>query len=670
MLFKKILIANRGEIACRIVKTAKKMGMMTVAVYSEIDAHALHVQMADESICIGPAPSADSYLNAEKIIQAAKNSGAQAIHPGYGFLSEDADFAELCQQNQIVFVGPPASAIRAMGDKELAKTTMTAAKVPVVPGYQGDMSDQNALKKVIQSIGLPVLIKASAGGGGKGMRLVQDLQHLNEAITGAIREAKASFGDDRVFIEKYLARSRHVEVQILFDQYGQGIYLFDRDCSIQRRHQKVIEEAPAPGLRDSTRKKMAETALRAGAAIQYTSTGTIEFLVDENENFYFMEMNTRLQVEHAVTEMICGIDLVEWQLRIAAGEKINFKQNDIVVRGHAIEARLYAENPRKNFMPSPGILRFFHLPEATPTRRIDSGFQSGDPVSMYYDPLLAKIIAWGESREQAILSLQMMLSKTAVLGIQTNEELLYSIISHKQFNAGFLYTCFIAEHEKELLKILEPPPAVLVFAAISLRRQQKQQWQKYRQQTEDKNSPWLIADDWRLFKTPSSQVDDWDGRVIIWLQEKCYQISIHGTKPEYQLDWHDTKINVNIIEEHKNELVLKINNQIKHAVVVDGKEAVTVFYEGSPWFFSLRKPFQDIQSDSNHPSIQAPMPGTVVEIFVQEDQSVEAGESLLVIEAMKMEHVISAMRSGTVSKIFYKKGDRVHEGAQLIVFEP
>lgn len=674
MSFKKILIANRGEIACRIIKTAKKMGILTVAVYSEIDANALHVQMADECIGIGPAPSVDSYLNAEKIIQAAITSGAQAIHPGYGFLSEDADFAQLCLQNHIVFVGPPPAAIRVMGDKELAKTTMTAAGVPVVPGYQGDMSDQNALQKVVQSIGLPVLIKASAGGGGKGMRLVQDLQHLSEAINGAIREAKSSFGDDRVFIEKYLARSRHVEVQILFDQYGQGFYLFDRDCSIQRRHQKIIEEAPAPGLRDSTRKKMAETALRAGTAIKYSSTGTIEFLVDENENFYFMEMNTRLQVEHPVTEMICGIDLVEWQLRIAAGEKIKFKQKDIKAHGHAIEARLYAENPQKNFMPSAGVLEFFHLPEATERQRVDSGFLSGDQVSVYYDPLLAKLIAWGETRQQAISQLQVMLSQTAVLGIHTNETLLYRIAAHPQFNQGILSTHFISANQEELLKALpEPPPPVLVFAAVSIIQQQTKCWQNYRQQTEDENSPWLLADSWRLFQTPfpfqREGLSQGGTQLVLWFQQKSCQIIIHGTKPDYQLYLNDHKITVTILEEHKNKLILKINTQIEQAIIFVNKEAVTVFYQGCQWLCSSRKLLPETATGKISQGVLAPMPGTLIEILVHEGQSVKPGERLLILEAMKMEHVMNAMQSGTVAKIFYKKGDRVQEGAQLISFD-
>ncbi len=660
MAFKKILIANRGEIACRIIKTAKKMGIKTVAVYSEIDSRALHVQMADESICIGPAASIHSYLNVKKIIQAAKQCDAQAVHPGYGFLSEDADFAQMCEQNQLVFVGPSASAIRIMGDKDLAKKTMTAAKVPVVPGYQGDMTNQSAIRKAIKTIGLPVLIKAGAGGGGKGMRLVEELEQLNSAIDSAMREAKSSFGNDKVFIEKYLSCSRHIEVQILFDQYHQGIYLFDRDCSIQRRHQKIIEEAPAPSLHDSTRKKMAETALRAGAAIQYVSTGTIEFLVDENENFYFMEMNTRLQVEHPVTEMICGLDLVEWQLRIAAGEKIKFKQEDIIPRGHAIEARLYAENPQKNFMPSAGVLQFFHLPPVNEARRIDSGFQNGDRVSVYYDPLLAKLIAWGETRQQAIHGLQNMLSKTAVVGIHTNEELLYRIIAHEQFNQANLSTHFIATNQEELLKVeSEPSMQVLIFAVIGILIQQKKQWQIYRNQTEDNHSPWFIADNWRLFQSSFQQ-------LMLWYQEKFYPIGIENEEPDYQLHINENKIKVSIVEKDKNQLTLKINSQVHSAVLFETKWTITVFYQGSQWFFSLQKPWQDTNLNSSRHNIHAPMPGTLIEIHVQEGQSVKTGEHLLILEAMKMEHVLKATQAGSIKKIFYKKGDQVQEGAQLI----
>lgn len=663
-MFKKLLIANRGEIACRIIKTAQKMHIHTVAVYSEIDANALHVQMADESVCIGPAASALSYLDGEKIIRAALETKAEAIHPGYGFLSEDAEFAQRCEQIGLIFVGPSAAAIRRMGDKSLAKMTMLAANVPVVPGYQEDEIDLAAFKTASQKIGLPVLIKASAGGGGKGMRLVESLDQLENALQSARREAEASFGDSRVFLEKYLSHARHIEVQILFDQYGKGVYLFDRDCSVQRRHQKVIEEAPAYRLSKKTRQRMAETALRAGAAIQYKSTGTLEFLVDEHENFYFMEMNTRLQVEHPVTEMITGLDLVEWQLRIAAGEPLALEQDAIQEHGHAIELRLYAENPQNNFMPSAGTLRFFQLPtESSSAIRVDSGFSQGDGVSIYYDPLLAKLIAWGKNRASAIKTLAKMLSETAVIGIHTNWEMLNHIINNAAFVKGNVSTHFIDEQRKNLLfNGSEPSERVLAAACLALLKQQMQKLQQWRLQSMDAESPWFHHDGWRLFNSDPSII------ISMWTHEKYWQISYKRAGKNIILTWENHEQTVLAEWQDDYNFYLFYQDQKIPAISFIEDNQLTVFCNAKRWEFFLQNPAQPEMNTASSREIYSPMPGTLIEICVQPGQSVAAGERLLIMEAMKMEHTLIAPHPGKIKEIFFSAGDWVKEDSLLLAF--
>ncbi len=659
-MFKKILIANRGEIACRIIRTAKKMGIRTVAVYSEIDAKALHVQMADESVGIGPAVSAASYLDSEKIVHAAQITHAEAIHPGYGFLSEDSEFAERLHQAGLIFIGPPAEAIRIMGDKNLAKSTVVAAGVPVVPGYHAEKIDLTAMKQAVQKIGLPVLIKASAGGGGKGMRLVEKLEQLAEAVQSAQREAQASFGDSRIFVEKYLAHARHIEVQILFDQYGKGIHLFDRDCSIQRRHQKVIEEAPAINLSESTRLQMVNTALRAGEAIHYCNAGTIEFLLDEDESFYFMEMNTRLQVEHPITEMITGLDLVEWQLRIAAGEHLTLNQTDIKIHGHAVEARLYAENPQNNFMPSAGTLRFLQLPdEQLPAIRVDSGVQMHDKVSIYYDPLLAKLVAWGENRPRAIKILQQILNNTAVVGIQTNWTLLNRIAHNPDYLKGKITTHFIADHPAllESPSIAELPDEVIVAACLTILKKQQAELQQFQQQSTDPDSPWFKHDNWRLNQTSSSVITLWQGGKLLSDQPRRWQINVSISNSGWRLQW----------DEHVVELTAQ-NRQEVSALVFPEENQITVFYSGNQWLFSLTNPAATADASQATGNLHAPMPGTLIEICVEPGQAVTAGQRLLVMEAMKMEHALVAPRDGKIQTIFYKPGDRVNEGTELIAF--
>jgi 3-methylcrotonyl-CoA carboxylase alpha subunit len=659
-MLKKLLIANRGEIACRIIRTAKKLNVQTVAIYSEIDATALHVQLADESYCVGPAASTASYLNVEKIITIAKAAQVEAIHPGYGFLSEDAEFAEQCQQAGLIFIGPSAHAIRIMGDKNLAKNTMIAAGVPVAPGYHDEAYDIDTLTAAAKKIGLPVLVKASAGGGGKGMRLVENLEQLATAVESAMREAQASFGDSRIFLEKYLTRARHIEVQILFDQHGHGLTLFDRDCSTQRRHQKVIEEAPAPGLADITRQRMAVTALRAGEAIQYQSAGTIEFLVDENENFYFMEMNTRLQVEHPVTEMITGLDLVEWQLRIASGEKLTLQADKIKARGHAIEARLYAENPQNQFMPSAGALTYFQLPATElPTVRVDNGFNTGDQVSIYYDPLLAKLVAWGEDRRAAINTLQRMLSETAVVGIHTNLTLLHRITENSAFLAGKVNTQFIAEHQQSLLALPEEPPElVLAAAAAVIFQQQRQEITQLQQNNTDIYSPWQMEDGWRA----NTQVLP---SALLWQGQKSWRIAIKISENSWQFQWNQHLLTANLQLPDNNRLLIN-----HHAITYFyDNQQLQLFYSGEQWTFFTLNPAKTADSLAKQPGLQAPMPGTVIEILVKPGQSVQAGERLLVMEAMKMEHTLAAPHAGKIQEIFYQTGDRVSSGSQLLTFE-
>lgn len=662
-MIKKLLIANRGEIACRIIKTAKKLNIQTVAIYSEIDRYALHVQLADESFCVGLAASATSYLNVEKIIRIAQEAQAEAIHPGYGFLSEDAEFAEQCEKAHLIFVGPSAQAIRMMGDKTLAKTTMIAAGVPVIPGYHGETTDFAALKIVAEKMGFPLLVKASAGGGGKGMRLINHLNQLTEAVQGAMREAQASFGDSRVFLEKYLAQARHIEVQILFDQHGHGISLFDRDCSTQRRHQKVVEEAPAPHLTLSTRQKMANTALRAGAAIHYSSTGTIEFLVDENEDFYFMEMNTRLQVEHAVTEMITGLDLIEWQLRIANGEPLTHSQAEIKAHGHAIEARLYAENPQNNFMPSAGVLRHFHLPtEKLPTIRIDSGFITGDQVSIYYDPLLAKLVAWGETRQAAIHTLQAMLNETAVLGIHTNWSLLNRILNHASFIEEKITTNFIPEHQSELLSPPEKmPSAVIAIGCLSVLAEQQRERLKFQPLNADIFSPWRSQDNWRITEPTLPMIS-------FWQSEKNWRVSVKKTENVYQLQWDGQTVDVIPHWHDENKLTLHIHDQKISAIVFMDGLKINIFSVGELWSFDLLNPLTPTDARRASYELSAPMPGTLVEIYVKPGQIVAAGERLLIMEAMKMEHALLAPRAGKIQTICHNPGDRINEGAQLIIF--
>ena len=498
-MFDAVLIANRGEIACRVIRTLKRLGIRAIAVYSDADQGALHVVQADQAIRIGPAPASESYLRADAILDAARRAGAQAIHPGYGFLAENAGFARACRDAGLIFIGPSPEAIETMGAKDRAKAVAAAAEVPLVPGHHGGAQDDASLLEAAHELGFPVLLKAVAGGGGKGMRVVARPDEFAAALEGARREAQAAFGDERMLLERYLDAPRHIEVQVFGDRHGQVVHLFERDCSVQRRHQKVLEEAPAPGISAQQRAALGATAVRLARAIDYTGAGTIEFLMDQSGAFYFMEMNTRLQVEHPVTEMITGLDLVEWQLRVAAGERLPLSQKEIALAGHAIEGRLYAEDPEHGFLPSTGTLAHARLPASGPSVRVETGVRAGDRISPFYDPMLAKIVVWGPDRAAALRRLRGALFDTEVVGLSTNLEFLARVVDHDAFASGAVATAFVDDHAAELLAPA-PPPDERAFAIASL-------WLLCRQRREavaaavagaDPHSPWHRVDGWRL----------------------------------------------------------------------------------------------------------------------------------------------------------------------------
>ncbi|MDA8786070.1 acetyl/propionyl/methylcrotonyl-CoA carboxylase subunit alpha [Porticoccaceae bacterium] len=630
-MFDKILIANRGEIACRIIKTARAMGVATVAVYSEADRNALHVQMADESVFIGPSPSTESYLLGDKIIQAALETGAEAIHPGYGFLSENAAFCRQCETNNLVFIGPPVESILAMGSKSAAKTIMADAGVPLVPGYHGEDQSPELILQAANNMGYPVLLKAAAGGGGKGMRAVYTEEEFDQALEAAKREARNSFNDDIMLVEKYLLKPRHVEIQVFCDSQGNGVYLFERDCSVQRRHQKVIEEAPAPGMSEALRQKMGEAAIKAAQAINYQGAGTVEFLLDAQGQFYFMEMNTRLQVEHPVTEMISGQDLVEWQLRVASGEPLPCSQEQLQINGHAFEARIYAEDPENDFLPATGRLNILRPPLENANVRVDTGVVEGDEVSIYYDPMIAKLVVWDLDRDRALQRLTEALSNYRIDGLTTNIGFLYNLATSQAFKNGDVDTGFIEEHHQEIFRLRDTDTdygAPLAAAAINSLRQQQAQVRA--QQSGEPNSPWHLVNHWGL---PPSQLQ-------LRLQNKDLSLS-----PDSQTDLTGTKL----------------------VVTESGFDLFTAkgFFQGS-------EIGPDLGLDSEEgaaSSLRAPMNGTLVSTMVEVGAKVHKGDTLLVMEAMKMEHSIEAPSDGLVTEFYYQAGDLVDGGAELLSFE-
>ena len=672
-MFTKILIANRGEIACRIIRTARRLGIFTVAVYSEADAGALHVAVADEAWLIGPSAPRQSYLDSTAIIAAARASGAQAVHPGYGFLSENADFAEACIAAGLVFIGPPAQAIRAMGSKSAAKALMQAHGVPVVPGYHGADQDPARLLAEAERIGFPVIIKASAGGGGRGMRIVASVADFARALDGARREAAGAFGDDAVLIERYLAASRHIEVQVFGDTHGNAVHLFERDCSIQRRHQKIVEEAPAPGLAPPLRKAIGEAALIAARAVGYVGAGTVEFIVEkdraEADHFYFIEMNTRLQVEHPVTEAVTGIDLVEWQLRVAAGEALPLRQEEIAMRGHAIEIRLYAENPARGFLPATGTLHGLHLAEGGAIR-VDTGVRQGDAVTPFYDPMIAKIIAWGEDRAAARTRLGRALADSAVLGVATNLGFLARIVADPEFATGAVDTGFIERRRASLLMPPGPLPDVALAAAVLHRLLAREvAGQEGGPQGGDRFSPWAGVDGWRLNLAPAPQ------SFVFRCGAEDRTVSADAVAGGWQLDLGDRVCQASGERRPDGRLVVMLDGvrrtvRVLERGVAQGA-ALAVFAEGESWQLDDVDPLAPPPgADVTAGRLTAPMPGRVVQLLVAVGDVVRQGQPMMVVEAMKMEHTIAAPRDGTVASVHYAAGDIVEEGAELIALAP
>ncbi|MCV6625377.1 MAG: acetyl/propionyl/methylcrotonyl-CoA carboxylase subunit alpha [Cellvibrionaceae bacterium] len=666
-VFSKILIANRGEIACRVIKTAKKMGVRTVAVYSDADAHALHVAMADEAIHIGAAPSRESYLLGDKVIAAALSTGAQAIHPGYGFLSENADFCRQCADNNIVFIGPPVGAIEAMGSKSAAKQIMEKAGVPLVPGYHGEDQSRDIIKQAADDMGYPVLLKAAAGGGGKGMRQVWNEAEFDEGLEAAKRESMNAFGDDHMLVEKYLTQPRHVEIQVFCDSKGNGVYLFERDCSVQRRHQKVIEEAPAPGMSPELRVEMGKAALKAAQAINYQGAGTVEFLLDTDGAFYFMEMNTRLQVEHPVTEYISGQDLVEWQLRVAAGEDLPLSQDQLSINGHAFEARVYAEDPDNDFLPATGVLEFLQPPEESEFVRVDTGVRQGDEVSVYYDPMIAKLIVWDESREKALARLSKALKEYRISGTTTNLDFLYNLANAKAFKAADLDTGFIEKHSAEIFHDDQQTlQQELPLAGLYIMLQQAQAAQAKAAASIDATSPWNNPDNWRL-NEPHKQL------ITILHHEQEYPLDItveerHG-QATYTIAWGEQTVSAQGILEG-NELRADLNGHRQSATIAAHGDGFSLYTPSGAVSFKLAVPDTGEDQDSGgEGGLVAPMNGTMVTHLVKAGSRVEKGDALLVMEAMKMEHTIRAPAAGVVKDFFFAAGELVDGGALLLDFE-
>ncbi len=662
-MFDKILIANRGEIACRVIRTAKRLGIRTVAVYSEADANAMHVAMADEAFLIGPAPAADSYLRTDAILDAIARSGAQAVHPGYGFMSENAGFAESCAQAGVTFIGPPVEAIRAMGSKSESKRLMDAAGVPLVPGYHGAKQSVGELTAEAARIGYPVLVKASAGGGGKGMRVVTEESGLAEAIASAKREAKAAFGDDSLLLESYLAKPRHVEIQVFADTQGNAVYLFERDCSIQRRHQKVIEEAPAPALSDHVRRAMGEAAVAAAQAVNYVGAGTVEFLYQDGR-FFFIEMNTRLQVEHPVTEMITGLDLVEWQLLVASGKPLPLEQEQLTRHGHAFEARLYAEDPSRDFLPAIGRLTHLEPPVENRHVRVDTGVRQGDEVSMFYDPMIAKLIVWDEDRDAALRRLRRALADYHVAGVTTNIGFLGAIAGHAAFAAGEIDTGFIERHRADLLPPPVPVPALgLAFAALALLLWRDEEAARAATRSGDPHSPWHQTNGWRLNDDNHHDFRFMDGA------ESC-PVTVHFVRDGWRLDLPGGPLSARRATLAGRTLTAEIGGERRTATVVQSGLDITVLHDGQTWRIKLDDPSaKAADRDAGDGRLAAPMPGTVVQVLVKPGDTVTGGQPLIVVEAMKMEHTIKAPADGTVAEILYRVGDPVAEGADLLVFE-
>lgn len=657
MTITKILIANRGEIACRIIRTARKMGIATVAVYSEADAQALHVEMADEAVLIGPAQASESYLKTDAILEAAKRTGADAIHPGYGFLSENPDFVEKVERAGLIFIGPSAKAIRAMGLKDAAKALMEKAKVPVVPGYHGEAQNLVVLAGKANEIGFPVLIKARAGGGGKGMRKVDRQEDFPAALSSARREAKASFGDDRVLVEKYVTTPRHIEIQLFGDSHGNVVHLFERDCSAQRRHQKVIEEAPAPGMSEEMRAAMGAAAVQAAKAIDYAGAGTVEFIVDASEGlkpdrFWFMEMNTRLQVEHPVTELITGLDLVEWQIRVASGEPLPLSQEDLAINGHAVEARIYAEDAGKGFLPAVGRLAHLRFPDGD--IRVDAGVREGDEITPFYDPMIAKVIAHGKTRAEALSRLAGALGRTEIAGTVTNTAFLAKLCRDADFAAGRLDTGLIDRNLESLIEVAPAPDHIIALAALAASN--------------------MVPGEAAAGDAVSAigPFEIWGAprrRVILELDGKACAFQVERNGARY---WRvsgegpDVGMELEAVSAAGGDWAFRTGGVSRRCRMVQSAQSVAVFHEGLTHVFSKPQGSRKDDLKAGGDQVISAMPGIIKHVLVQPGESVKSGDAMVIMEAMKMEMTLSAPRDGVVAEVMVAAGAQVSDGVSLV----
>ncbi|MCL1528925.1 acetyl/propionyl/methylcrotonyl-CoA carboxylase subunit alpha [Xanthomonas nasturtii] len=656
--FDKILIANRGEIACRVIATCRKLGIATVAVYSDADRDARHVRLADEAVHIGASPAQQSYLRGEAILHAARATGAQAIHPGYGFLSENAAFAEACAHAGVVFIGPPAAAIRAMGDKSAAKALMQRAGVPLTPGYHGDEQAPAFLRAQADAIGYPVLIKASAGGGGKGMRRVDASAAFEEALASCQREAQSAFGNAQVLVEKYVERPRHIEIQVFGDAHGEVVYLFERDCSVQRRHQKVLEEAPAPGMSQTRRAAMGKAAVDAAQAVGYVGAGTVEFIAGPDGDFYFMEMNTRLQVEHPVTELITGTDLVEWQLRVAAGARLPRRQHELRIEGHALEARLYAEDAERGFLPSTGTLRQLHLPATSAHVRIDAGVEQGDTISPYYDPMIAKLIVWDTDRPAALARMRAALAQFHAVGVTTNSAFLARLIATDSFASANLDTALIErEHAVLFPEARSPDSAWWCLAAVLIADGAP----AAAVDPADPHSPWQHGDGWRIGAHATR-------RVMLEANGERRQLDVRRDADGWQVGCAGE---THTLRYHRHDAGLRVEvegRQWRAQVLRDGSMLTLI---GATQRAAFRH--HDVLAEADQPAqdaggLTAPMPGRIVSLAAAVGQPVSRGQALVVLEAMKMEHTLHAPSDGTVQAYLVAEGDLVADGVALVEF--
>ena len=658
-MFTKILIANRGEIACRVIATCRRLGIATVAVYSDADRNARHVRLADEAVHIGPATARESYLRGDVLLDVARRTGAQAIHPGYGFLSENADFADACAAAGITFIGPPASAIRAMGDKSAAKALMAQAGVPLTPGYHGDQQEPDFLREQADAIGYPVLIKASAGGGGKGMRKVERSEDFIDALASCQREAASAFGNDHVLVEKYVDRPRHIEIQVFGDAHGDAVYLFERDCSVQRRHQKVLEEAPAPGMSAERRAAMGQAAVDAARAVSYVGAGTVEFIAGPDGDFYFMEMNTRLQVEHPVTEYITGTDLVEWQLRVAAGQPMPLRQEQLAIHGHAIEARLYAEDADRGFLPSTGTLRRLRLPAPSAHVRVDTGVEEGDGITPFYDPMIAKLIVWDVDRDTALRRMSQALADCQVVGVTTNASFLRRLVNTDSFANAKLDTALIEREQAALNAVGDADDDLWQLAAIAAMASAARAGRDAR----DPHSPWQAQDGWRLGAAAPRVLPLQQGERVrtlkVWTQADGWRVQCDDAAPATVVGTADAQT-----------LAVQLGGRRWSLQLLRDDDQLFLFGADGQHRFTLHDPVAGSDTASaDAGSLLAPMPGRIVATLAAAGTQVKRGTPLVVLEAMKMEHTLQAPADGTVKGYRAKAGDQVGDGAVLVDFE-